>query len=211
MKMVLRGICVAVFLIGLVVYSKPQSNDVEPARSFVVTMEHYRIVPDGSRTDLAPRVVFVKANGEARVTPYDPNSGPSLNRQASSTARVAGEGLFATAAGVPERELLSSNEVALETDRCFRSASCLRGNRRFVRTEELAGLLVYVFHDNAPPDHPYEWLEQSYSPKTGFVELRKVVRFKDGHEDVLNATSVEFKSVPDDLNDDIKAMPIRKQ
>ncbi len=209
MKRTLNALCLAVFLAGLVVYSRTRDgNDTEAARSYVVVMEHFHTTADGSRTDLAQRIVFVKANGELRQTNYDLKNGQNLNRDAPAVARFE-DGLFATAFGVSERNLISSTAVPPEMQKCFRSAECLRANRRFTRTEELAGLQVYVFHDNAPSSQPLEWIEQSYSPKTGFLELRTVRHFRDGSEDVLRAASVEFKSVPDDLNDDIRSMPVR--
>lgn len=208
MKRIFGALCLVVFLVGLVTYSRTKSNDIEPATSYVVIMEHFRISANGSRTELAPRITYAKANGEMRQMPYDPNNGQNLNRQAPSVARFE-EGLFATAAGAAERNLISSTSVPLEMQQCFRSDACLRGNPRFVRTDKVAGLQVYVFHDNVPAPQPMEWIEQSYSPKTGFLELRKVRHFRDGSEDVLQATSVEFKNVPDDLNNDIRSLPVK--
>lgn len=171
-------------------------------------MAHYRINADGSRTDLRDRIVYAKANGEQRVTPFEPNNATGSNPPSPVIARTE-EGLFVTSPGISERKLLSSTAVPQLMQECFRSARCLSANKRFVRTEELAGLQVYVYRDNMPPSNGREWIEQSYSPKTGFLELRKVSHFRDGTEDVLEARSVEFKDVPDDLNDDIKAMPIK--
>jgi hypothetical protein len=207
-RLMFNILCLVVFLAGLATYSRTKSTDVEVARSYVVIMEHFRISANGSRRELASRIIYAKANGEMRQTGYDPNNGQDLNREAQSVARLE-EGLFATASRVAERNLISSTAVPPEMQQCFRSAACLRGNPRFVRTDEVAGLQVYVFHDNVPPPQPMEWIEQSYSPKTGFLELRKVWHYRDGSEDVLQATSVEFKNVPSDLNDDIRSMPVK--
>ncbi|MEK6325554.1 MAG: hypothetical protein AABN33_28260 [Acidobacteriota bacterium] len=209
MKKVWNALCVAVFVVGLVTFAQTPGDDAEPARSFTVVMAHFRINADGSKTNLRDRIVYAKANGEQRQTLYDPNDGRGSTRQSTVVARTE-EGLFVTAPGLTERKLLSTTAVPQRMQECFRSARCLSANPRFVRTEELAGLQVYVYRDNVPPPNGMEWIEQSYSPKTGFLALHRVSHFRDGSEDVLKATSVEFKDVPDDLNDDIKTMPIRK-
>jgi hypothetical protein len=207
MKKIWNALCLAVFVVGLVSFSVSQTrrDDTEVARSFTVLTTHYRLNADGSRTNLVGRITYVRANGELRQTPYDPNSTLSPNNQLPVHARTE-EGLLATGNGV-ERKWISSTPVPPDMQKCFRSAKCISANPRFVRTDQLAGLQVYVFHDNLPDSQPIAWMEQSYSPKTGFLALRTIRHFRDGSEDVLEATSVEFKDVPDDLNRDIRAMP----
>jgi hypothetical protein len=178
---------------------------LQPAQSFIVLIRHYRLNADNSRTELGGRQLYARPNGELRQTRYDPNDKLNDSNQLPVQARTE-EGLFVTSNGI-ERKLLSSTPVPNDMQQCFRSARCLSANRRFVRRDELVGLQVYVFHDNAPDTQPIEWIEQSYSPKTGFLALRTVTHFRDGSEDVLEATSVEFRDVPDDLNRDIRAMP----
>lgn len=209
MKRIWYAFSLTVFVIGLVAFAQTRKGDVEPARSYAVVMANYRIGADGSRTNLNSRVVLANASGELRQTTYDPNNAASLSKQSPLVARTE-EGLFATAPGHPERKLISSTPVPKDMSECFRSAKCLSSMPQLVRVEELACLQVYVMHNDIPAPHPMEWMEQSYSPKIGFMPLRKVMHFRDGSEWILEATSVEFKEVPDDINDDIKAMPVRK-
>jgi hypothetical protein len=120
-RLMFNILCLVVFLAGLATYSRTKSTDVEVARSYVVIMEHFRISANGSRTELASRIIYGKANGEMRQTGYDPNNGQDLPREAPSVARLE-EGLFATASGVAERNLISSTAVPPEMQQCFRSA-----------------------------------------------------------------------------------------
>ena len=52
-------------------------------------------------------------------------------------------------------------------------------------------------------------MEDSYSPKIGIGSLRAIVHFRDGSEVRSEAVSVEFTEVPEDLNDDLKELPIK--
>ena len=204
MKRMWGALCLATFVIGLVAFSQTQRDDIEPARSFVVVTAHFRINADGSRTDLGSRMLHAKTNGELRQSKHDANNATDPNKQSPAVARTE-EGVFSTAPGASDRKLISTTAVPLEMQECFRSNKCLNAAPTLVRTEELAGLRVYVLHDNIPAPHPMEWIEQSYSPKTGYLALRTIRHMRDGSEDILEATSVEFKDVPDELNDDIKA------
>jgi hypothetical protein len=130
----------------------------------------------------------------------------------NSTAVFAGtaDGFFAIAPGRTERKFISSapNEQMKE---CFRSVRCLEGQKSFVRTDEVADLQVYVLRNNIEDAlYPIAWTEKSYSPETGYLPLRTVNHFRDGSEDVMQATAVIFREIPDNLNDDIEALPVRK-
>jgi hypothetical protein len=77
--------------------------------------------------------------------------------------------------------------------------------------DEVASLPVYVLRaeiDN--PESIHEWTEQSYSPKTGYAPLRTVVHLRDGSEVRIEAIRVEFREVPDTLNDDMSSSPPKK-
>jgi hypothetical protein len=81
----------------------------------------------------------------------------------------------------------------------------------FTRVEKVAGLEVYVLRtDIKDSNHPIAWTETSYSPRTGLIPLRSIITFRDGSQMHTEATKVEFKEVPDDLNHDVKAMPLKK-
>ncbi|HVG17822.1 MAG TPA: hypothetical protein VNI02_02130 [Blastocatellia bacterium] len=49
----------------------------------------------------------------------------------------------------------------------------------------------------------------SQTPQGNDVELRSVTHFRDGSEIGMEAKKVEFKDVPENLNDDLKALPIK--
>jgi hypothetical protein len=92
----------------------------------------------------------------------------------------------------------------------FRSHSYLRSVSTFLRTDEVAGVRVYVLRTNfSDPANPQEWVEESFSPKIGVVPLRTVMRFRDGSEFRKEAIRVRFEPVPDNLNDDLKSLPVQ--
>jgi hypothetical protein len=218
MKYLFRTLCVSVFLVGLLALSQAQNsnntqNDIEPAQSYVVTSVQYFISPDGSAKIVSRRTRYVKANGEWRLELYGPKGKDASSKNSEETPVYAGgsDGVSARPAGSNLRRYVSPEADQQMLD-FFRSHKSLRNHREFVRNDEVAGLLVYVlraeFND---PANPQEWQEESYSPKTGFTPLRKIIHFRDGSEIRIEAVSVEFKEVPENLNDDMKALPMKQE
>jgi hypothetical protein len=222
MKNVARTICAAVFFVGLLIFSQAQINnsnnddktDIEPARPYVIKYIHYRISPDASKKITGQSTAYVKANGESRSIFYGPD-GPkgdnplSKYSNESTIYAVLGDGLYAKEAGsnVLTYSSPSADKKMLEH---FRSHEVLKNQRDFVRIDKVAGLKVYVQrHEMKDPTNPMEWVENSYSPRTGWGALRGVVHFRDGSEIWTEAVSVEFKEVPEDLNDDLKDLPVK--
>lgn len=227
MKNIYRVLCVVVFAIGIVVLSGSQPSvsqtgqnkyqnyykDIEPALPFVVTYVESRIEPGGAYTLTGWRTRYVKANGEWRAVLHGLNRKKVPSEGGGTTQDVvyAGlpEGVVAKGAGSSEIKSVSPSAVSNnQKQEFFRSAEYLKTNREFVRAEAIAGLEAYVLrYVEKNLEHPIEWIETSYSPKTGLNPLRIVRRFRDGSELRLEAINVVFKDVPEDLNDDLRALP----
>lgn len=221
MKNVLRTLCATVFGVGLLVFSQAQVNNnnnndddiIEPAQPFVVKYIRYDVRPDGTIKILGRRTRYVKANHEWRLEFSGPNSDDSSPKDPKKTHVYASgtEGVVARGAGEESRRSVSPSADQTMLD-LFRSHKFLRENQRLVRTEELAGLKVYVMrYEINDPDNTNDWTERSYSPKTGLTPLRTVVHFRDGSEVRIEAVSIEFKEVPENLNDDLKELPLREK
>lgn len=217
MKNLLRGLCLAVFISGVVSFSQTAASDkdqIEPAVPYTVITVHYRVSPDGSKRITGERIRSVRANDEWRQTRHDPQSNDSSNdhagtRKDSAIMASTEEGVFAKATGNSERKFISPS-ADQRMQECFRSHKCLKNQLSFVRTEELAGLKVYVLRTEMKDSaQPVEWVEESFSPKTGYIPLRSVQHFRDGSEVGIEATKVEFRDVPENLNDDLKALPVK--
>jgi hypothetical protein len=209
-----RRVCLSVFIIGIVAYTasfsqSPINSDttLEPAAPYTVIIANYRIDSNGTKTDISERIRYVKPNGEWKQTANTETN----NKKESAVIANTEEGVFAKALGSSERKFISQS-ADQQMQECFRSVRCLQKQKSFVRIEEVAGLKVYVLRfEINNPEIPIEWVEQSYSPKTGYIPLRNVKHFRDGSEMVEEATKVEFKDVPDNLNDDLNKLPIRRE
>ncbi len=228
MKKVFRTLCGIVFVVGLLVFSQAQvqnnSGDddvIEPAQSYVVKYVRYDVSPDGTPKILEHRTRYVKANHEWRLEFSRPNTDSSsptdsegkLPKDQKKTHVYASgpEGVVSRGAGQDSRRSVSPSADQRMLD-YFRSHKFLRENPQFVRTDEIAGLKVYVWRtETNDPENTEIWSETSYSPKTGFTPLRTVVHFRDGTEVRIEAVSIEFKEVPEDLNDDLKSLPVREK
>jgi hypothetical protein len=224
MKNIARAICVAVFLIGLMMFSLAQSSnqaqdnsyvadDIEPAHPYVEKVIQYRINKDGSKQILSMSTVYHKANGEARFIRHGPN-GPKGDNPLSKHSNelyiqaVLSDGFYSKAVG-SDTLRYESGRATEEMLQFYRSPKNLRNNPHFVRMGKVAGLEVYVIREEIKnPASGVEWVEESYSPKIGFSGLLKVIHFREGWELVSEVLSVEFKDVPEDLNDDLKDLPI---
>lgn len=215
MKNAYRVACLAIFVAGLVVYSHTANKrdsqaavqeiqpyaDAEPARSHVVTYVHSEVAPDGSVRVVGTRIRYVKANGEFK----------SIMRGSDDKEPIIYSGLsddtYLKPGNSPERTLLTpSPQNALDVlGNAFRSAAFLRNHKTFVRMDEVAGLEVFVLRAERGGD----WMETSYSPKTGTTPLRSIDAFSDGSKVIIEATKVQFVDVPDDLNGDMEALPVK--
>lgn len=217
MEKTFRLVCVIVFIAGLVQLSsayrnQSNPNDTEPSLSFVVSYVESRITPDGTRINEAKRTRYVKANGEWKEIVQAFKQGDSLTEDSSAINDAKGavvyaglpEGVFAKPNNSDERKFVSPSPGPSDSlSQKFKSHGYLRNHKEFARTDELAGLKVYVLRTATP----YYWMELSYSPKTGLNSLRDIVHFNDGSEKRIEAIKVEFKEVPENLNEDLKALP----
>jgi hypothetical protein len=218
MKYTLRASCVAVFVVGLLALSQAQDSinlqtNTEPAQPYVVTYVQYENSPQGNVKVTGRQTRYVKANGEWRLELYGPKGKDPLSKDSRETPVYAGgpDEVSAKGAGSTFRRYVSppANQQMIDL---FRSHNYLRHDREFVRTDVVAGLVVYVLRavvtDSADAQ---EWIEQSYSPKTGYIPLRTVIHMRNGTEVRVEAESVEFKEVLEDLNDDMRALPMREK
>jgi hypothetical protein len=222
MKNLWRSVCLVVFVTGAMVYAlslaqspADEKGNREPASPYIVITANYRIDSGGNKIITGERIRFVKANGEWRQGRYDAQSDTSINKpdaqKDAATFASTGEGVFAKAPGQSERKFISRSADQQMQD-CFRSEHCLMSQSTFVRTEQVAGLKVYVLRDDIKDvANPIEWVEQSYSPKTGYIPLRNVKHFRDGSEMGEEATKVVFQEVPEDLNGDLKKLPVKEE
>ena len=230
MRKIWRGASLAVFLVGLISFAQVRPNttnslaqdketganqvqdkenspgDVEPARAFVLDSVQTHIDANGVASPPAYSTRYVKANGEWRLGPYgfkpeDAATNKGLNFYAGTP-----EGVVAKRGGSDSLRSVSPSPDE-EKVNYFRRHSSLRSNPRFVRTEQLAGLEVYVLRTEFDDSRPEQWLEVSYSPMTGPTPLRHIFHFRDGSEMRKEAIRIKFQEVPEDLNNDLKALP----
>lgn len=215
-----------VFVIGIVSFSrawqKGERNgeaDVEPSRPFVAVSCLADYAPDGKKVITAWRTRYVKANGDFRVVMHGSDKAAAFaydtaGASGTSSSVLAGtaEGVYVKPFGFSERKSLGASSaekswdptVPEMLDKKFHSHSFLRNHPEFVRMDKVAGLDVYVLRTAAERGY---WMEQSYSPLTGRTPLRVVMHQPDGNEYTIETVKVEFRDVPDNLNEDIKALP----
>lgn len=228
MKHTLRGLCVVVFLIGAGAFLQAQigsggtspagqspagqSVDVSDAQSsqpFVIEYVSSSVDPNGIGTVTGSKTRYVKADGEWRIV-IRRNHGQAVPPEGAKEVAVYGgtpEGVYEKKDSSMKRRYVSpsSDQTIL---RLYRSPNYLRSHPDFVRTDEVAGIKVYVLRTWVDPANAGQWEEISYSPSTGLAPLRTVTHFSDGSEIREDAVSVEFKEVPEDLNGDLKSLPL---
>lgn len=224
MKNVWRGICVAIFVFGAVSLFQAQKraagfqvanqsvdvSDTEPAQAFVVEYVDSSVSSDGTVAVTGSTTRHVKADGEWRLV-LRRNNGQTVSSEGAKEVTVYG----GTPDGVFEKKINSATRryVSPSSDQSilqlYRSHNYLRSHREFVRTDQVAGLKVYVHRiEVGDAANPGQWQERSFCPKTGLTALRSVIHLSDGSEIRREAVSVEFKDVPEDLNHDLKNLPI---
>jgi hypothetical protein len=223
MKKGFRAFCLIVFFIGILSFPPAwgqQKNDteIEPSRPFVAVSYLADYTPDGKKTITAWRTRYVKANGEFRVVMHGLDEAAAFaygaaDSSGTSSTVLAGtaEGVFIKPSGAIERKSpgFSSADKSWDSsvlerlDKRFHSHSFLRNHPEFVRMDKVAGLEVYVMRTVADG----YWIEESHSPLTGITPLRVVMHQLDGTEYTIETVKVEFRDVPDNLNEDIKALP----
>ena len=223
MRNIRRGLSLVIFLIGLIsfphihkraigsqVQDKPYTfTDLEPAQSFVAKYVDSRVDASGKVTVTGSSTRYVKENGEWREVIVRLSNPDAPSQQPKRVTIYAGtqDGVYEKKGDPASRRYVSEwgDQQMLNS---FRSPYSLRNNREFVRTDQVAGLVVYV-HRSEIKDPAYSgyWIESSYSPKTGLNRLRTITHFGDGSEVRDEAVSVEFTEVPETLNDDLKSLP----
>jgi hypothetical protein len=227
MKKVWRGFCLVAFLIGLISFphlhkraigsqvqdKKVSLDDAEPAQSFIAESVDSRVDPSGKVTVTGSRTRYVKANGEWREVIRRQSNPNSLSQQSERITVYAGtvDGVYEKKNDPASRRYVSdsADQQMLEV---FRSHNYLRNHPEFVRTEQVAGLITYVLRTEVrdPANQEY-WTENGYSPKTGLNPLLTIIHFRDGSEIRGETLSIEFTEVPETLNDDLKAPPIKQK
>ena len=210
MRKAWRALCLVIFVIGSVTYSQVRndanSNDVEPALSFVATYVDSYVAPDGKVEVTGWRTRTVKANGEWRLVLHGPKSDAGLVEPPVYVG--TSEGMFGKGSGLDYRKSFSPPPPKGMLD-AFRSHKSLMNHPEFSRTDTIAGLKIYVLRvEITNPDDPQQWIERSYSPKTGFTPLTSITHLRDGSEYRSEVTKIDFKEIPENLNDDVKALPV---
>jgi hypothetical protein len=214
MSQLYKVLCVTVFLLGIggftTAFLRQDKNptEVEPAQPFVVTYTLVQLDSTGTVTRSQWRIRYVKANGEwQQITHKDPAS-----KAKADTSIMAGleDGVYAVPSGTTERKFLSPAADKQMLTR-YRTHQFLKNHKEFVRMDKVAGLDVYVLRTEVNnPASTLEWIEECYSPKAAYTPLRTTQHYRDGSESRVEAIKVEFREVPDNLNDDLKAMPVTK-
>lgn len=215
MKKGFRVLCLFVFVIGALSFSlarDKKKGDIEPSRSFVIVAYEAQATPDGKMTITGWRTRYVKANGEWKTVIHGANATAAFTKDntgfaGTSSPVFAGttEGVFAKASGSNERKSLSPpSPEGLQNQ--FHSHAYLKNHPEFVRMDSIVGLEVYVLR-GVNREYPNYWIETSYSPLTGRTPLRTVEHSLDGSEFIIEAVRIEFRDVPDNLNEDITTLP----
>jgi hypothetical protein len=226
MKNLWRALSLTAFVIGVVLFpyahtqatdsqvqdKTPYYNDLEPAQPFVAKYVDSRVDSNGRVTVTGSRTRYVKTNGEWRDVMRHQSHPDVQSKESERVVIYAGtpDGVYEKRSDQSRRYVSEpANQQMLDS---FRSPYYLRNNQEYVRTEQVAGLVVYVQRTEIkdPANQGY-WTETSYSPKTGLNPLRRVIHSSDGSEVRSEALSVEFTEVPESLNDDIKSAPIRQK
>lgn len=159
------------------------------SRDFIVK---YIVSRSENDKPLAPceyHIRWVSATGEWKETRYSFADGKI------STWGASGDGLY----------LISGNskqyfgEYHLESAKTvLRSEEALKASAALIKTEPLAGLTTYVLKDSNPALD----IETSYSPETGVIQLKRVIRAKDGSInkliEVKEAVNIEFRDLTED-------------
>jgi hypothetical protein len=215
MKRVFRALSLVILLAGLLSFSlawEKRKRDIEPARSYVAVFFEAQTAPDGKMTISGWRTKYVKANGEFRTVMHGSDAAAAFSGSTNAFSGTSSpiyantsEGVFAKASGSDGRKATSSSAPE-DLEKMFHSHSLLKSSDQFVRMDKVAGLDVYVMRmENA--ENPGYWTEVSVSPLTGRSPLRVVTHQPDGTLFTLEAAKVEFREVPDNLNDDIMSLP----
>jgi hypothetical protein len=215
MKNIFRALCLIVFIIGIISFSlgwQKRQNDTEPSRPYVAVFFEAHTTPDGKMTITGWRTKYVKANGEFKTVMHGPDAAIAFAGDANAFSGTSSpvyaktsEGTFIKASDGEERKAMSP-AAPDSTEKLFHSHSFLKNHGQFVRMDKVAGLDVYVMK-SVNNENPEYWFEYSVSPLTGRNPLRVVTHQPDGSLFILEAAKVEFKDLPDNLNDDIKSLP----
>ena len=220
MKKGFRALCLIIFGVGILSFSlawQKSESDIEPSRPFVTVSYSAEVTPDGKQTITSWRTRYVKANGEFREVMHADEAAAfaydAAGASGTSSRVLAGtpEGVYVKPSGTSERKSFSSAEaekawnpsVPEQIDKHFHSHSNLRNHSEFVRMDKVARLDVYVLRVETSG----VWVEVSYSPLTGRTPLRSVMHQPDGSGFKTETVKVDFRDVPDNLNEDIKALP----
>lgn len=215
MKKLVRVLCLFVSLIGMPSVSlawQESKSDIEPMRSFVTVSFSAEATPDGKMTITGWHTKYVKANGNWTEVAHRTDmlaafaaAATNFAKTSSAASDESAERESAKASGADGNDSLSLPfPESLEVK--YHSHSYLKSLPQFVRMDVVAGLEVYVIRAYAD-ENPKYWMEFSFSPLTGNFNLRAVSHSEDGSEFIYEVVKVEFKPVPDNLDDGIKLIP----
>lgn len=215
MKHGFRALCLIVFVIGIITFSwgwEKRQSDTEPSRSYVGVFFEAHKTPDGKMTISNWRTTYVKANGEFKTVFHGMDAAaafaddPTASSGTSSPVYAGtSEGTFAKDTGSAERKSMSPTAPE-NVEQLYHSHSFLKNSKYFVRMDKVAGLDVYVLK-SANEEYPSYWMEYSVSPLTGGSPLRVVMHQPDDSLYIIEAVKIEFRDVPDNLNEDINSLP----
>jgi len=187
--------CVIIFIAGLTTYSvksyqqsqavrQLQYQDIEPARAYILTLHVIHVDAKGARKITAIDVQEVDAEGNWVV------KRTFVGRPGEIRTEVKEHNFSRT--DTRGNQITRTTPPAKDTElfRNTRSKEFLRNHQNLQGTETIAGLEVYKLR---APEVEGEWLEQAFSPKTGYIPLKFIHHRADGTELVIEAVKVEFK------------------
>jgi hypothetical protein len=215
MKNVFRSLCLVIFLVGIITFSlgwEKRKSDTEPSQSYVVVYFESHTTPDGKMAISNWRTTYVKANGEFTTVFQGSDASAAFSNDATGLPGTSSPVYAKTSEGTFTKETDSSERKSMSMaapesiEPLYHSHSFLKNSKNFARMDKVAGLDVYVLKTVSEENSNY-WTETSVSPLTGSMPLRAVIHQPDGNIYTIEAVKVEFKGVPDNLNDDIQSLP----
>lgn len=179
--------CCCIFVSGLITfntaYRYTQASQIEAARPFTLTMLESQVDIRGVLRRRAILVQEVDSNGNwTSIKSYIGKQGWVRIDQSE------GLQLITTSSGESAQHNWPSSGERLQ--QTFRDENFLRNHKYLDRTETYLGLNVFVIKYTM---NNGEWLEQTYSPKTGPVALRLVNHYPDGSEFRREGIQIEFR------------------
>ncbi|MCY7391066.1 MAG: hypothetical protein LH647_06045 [Leptolyngbyaceae cyanobacterium CAN_BIN12] len=195
LRSIYLAICTIVFLTGLTTYSvksyqqsqssqQLQEETPEPARAYVLTSLVAKVDANRIKTITAIHVQEVDAEGNWVV------KRTFIGRAGEIRTEVSGQNYTRT--DLRGNQITGTVPQAKDTEmfRKMRSETFLKNHPKLLGTETIAGLVAYRIKSL---DEDGRWVEQAFSPRTGYIPLRLIDHSADGTEIVIEAVKIEFK------------------